>query len=152
MVMYGQFFWLVMIIVLCIVESLTFGLVCIWFAGGAIAALIISSFGMNPIAQYAAFVIISVLLLIFTRPIIMKFLSNRKVATNADRLIGRTGIVIMDIDPKLGRGQVKADNQIWSAKSVDESFIKEGDEVDIVDITGVKLVVIAKRTVDDTKL
>ena len=141
MQLYGQVFWLIVIIILCVVEGLTYGIVCIWFAGGAVAAMITSALGGAAMLQYIIFIITSTVLLIFTRPLIVRFLSSKKTSTNSDRLIGRTGIVIIDIDHNAGKGQVKVDGQIWSAKSTESAFINEGATVDVIDIEGVKLVV-----------
>ena len=144
--LFGQAFWLSVTILLCIIEGMTFGLVCVWFAGGAVAALIMSAIGFNPFVQYVVFIVVSVLLLIFTRPILSKFLASRKTSTNSDRLIGKTGVVVMDIDPISATGQVKVEGQIWSAKTEDSTKIAEGTEVDITDISGVKLIVSIKST------
>jgi membrane protein implicated in regulation of membrane protease activity len=141
MQLYGDIFWLIVIIILCVIEGMTFGIVCIWFAGGAVAALISSALGFGVSIQYTVFVLISAFLLFFTRPIIVKFLNTKKTLTNADRLVGMTGVVIIGIDPILGQGQVKVDGEIWSAKSQDGSVIGEGNDVEINDISGVKLVV-----------
>ena len=145
--LFGQSFWMVLIILFCVIEGITFGLVCIWFAVGSIAALIASAIGFSPLIQYAVFVVASVALLIFTRPLLSRFLITRKASTNADRLIGMTGMVTTDIDPISASGQVKVDGQVWSAKTTDGSKIGSGVEVDIIDISGVKLVVKVRNNV-----
>ena len=38
-------FWLVLMVVLLVIELITVGLTCIWFAGGALAAVIVSVAG-----------------------------------------------------------------------------------------------------------
>ena len=76
--MYGEVFWLILTIIMCVIEGLTFGLVSIWFAGGAVIALIVSAPGFGVTIQYTAFVLVSALLLLLTRPILVKFLITKK--------------------------------------------------------------------------
>ena len=140
----GEVFWLIMTIIFCVFEGVTFALVSVWFAGGAIASLIAAVAGLGPLGQYTVFVVVSALLLVFTRPIIKKYLSKKKTPTNADRLIGHTGEVIIDINPRQAQGQVKVDGQVWSAKTIDGECIGTGKDVEVLDIEGVKLVVRVK--------
>ncbi|MDR1061922.1 MAG: NfeD family protein [Clostridiales bacterium] len=142
---YGEIFWLVAIVLLCIVEGLTFSLVCIWFAGGAVVALFLSLFGLNAAYQYAAFVVVSGVLLCFTRPVVKRFFAAGKTSTNADRVIGKTAVVVKKVDPVIGVGQVKVLGQIWSCKPEDgASVFEEGDLVDVTGIAGVKAIVRAQ--------
>ena len=135
-------FWLIAFIVFCIIEGVTFSLVCIWFACGALLALLASVFGFNVVAQYAVFLIASALLLCFTRPIVRRYISTRKVRTNADRVIGKAAVVLQRIDPTEGVGQVRVLGQIWSAKPADGvSTFNEGEKVIVKDIAGVKVLV-----------
>ena len=139
----GSIFWLVAFVVFCIIEGLTFSLVCIWFAGGALLALAASLFGFNAAAQYAVFLIASALLICFTRPVVKRFLATRKVRTNADRVIGKPAVVLQRIDPVEGVGQVRVLGQVWSARPADgASTYEEGENVLVTDIAGVKVIVV----------
>ena len=138
----GSLFWLIAFAVLCVIEGMTFSLVCIWFAGGALLALIASLFGFNVVSQYAVFLIASALLICFTRPVVKRYLSTRKVRTNADRVIGKAAVVLQRIDPIEGVGQVRVLGQVWSARPADGvSSFEEGDMVLVTDIAGVKVLV-----------
>lgn len=133
--------WIVILIAALIIEILTMGLTTIWFAGGALIATVISALG-GPIGlQIVAFLVISVLLLIFTRPIAMEYFNKDRVRTNAESLVGRQAIVISDIDNIKAVGQVSVSGQEWSARSYsDTEQIQQGAVVTIVAISGVKLI------------
>ena len=89
-----------------------------------------------------AFVIVSVILLILTRPWALKYLNSRTVRTNADSLIGQTALVTQDIDNLNAKGQVKVEGQIWTARSIsDDVQLHEGQKVMIESISGVKVIV-----------
>jgi membrane protein implicated in regulation of membrane protease activity len=141
----GEIFWLIAIVLLCVVEGLTFSLVCIWFAGGAVVALFASLFGLGAAYQYAAFVVVSGALLCFTRPVVKRFFAAKKTSTNADRVIGKTAVVVKKVDPVIGVGQVKVLGQIWSCRPEDgASVFEEGAIVDVTGISGVKAIVRAR--------
>ena len=92
--------------------------------------------------QSIVFVISSTLLLIFTRPLVNKFIKvPKEIKTNAYSIIGKKGIVISKINNIEGNGQVKIDGEIWSAKSLTDEDIPENSDVEIVEIDGVKAVV-----------
>jgi membrane protein implicated in regulation of membrane protease activity len=134
--------WLAVMVVFFIIEGMTYALICVWFAGGAIAALIMSLIGFNMLISSTVFVIVSAILLLLLRPTAIRLTAGRKTRTNADRVIGQEGIVIVRIDPIKGEGQIKVIGQTWSAKPEDGSSVFEPDQrVEVVGITGVKAIV-----------
>lgn len=132
--------WLIAAAILAIIEALTMGLSTIWFAGGALAAAIAAFIGAGVPVQIAVFVVVSGLLLYFTRPLVKKKLKVGDTKTNADALIGKTATVITDITAQ-SPGQVKVGGMEWSAVSADAAEITSGETVTIQAIEGVKLVV-----------
>ena len=133
---------MILIVILCIFEGLTFALVCIWFAGGAMLALISAELGVSTIWQYTVFLVSSGILLMLTRPVVKRYVITKKTSTNADRVIGKKGKVILTINPIENCGQVLVLGQHWSAKSYDgTSIISEGKIVEVLEISGVKLIV-----------
>lgn len=132
--------WLIAAAILAIIEALTMGLSTIWFAGGALAAAIAAFIGAGVPVQIAVFVVVSGLLLYFTRPLVKKKLKVGDTKTNADALIGKTATVITDITAQ-SPGQVKVGGMEWSAVSADAAEITSGETVIIQAIEGVKLVV-----------
>ncbi|HHU89759.1 MAG TPA: NfeD family protein [Clostridiaceae bacterium] len=132
--------WLGLIVVLIIIEAATVSLTTIWLAGGALIAFIFSLFGLPLWSQIAAFLATSIVLLIFTRPIAVKYFKVGIQRTNTDALIGKTGLVVMDISEHKP-GQVKVRGQIWTAVSESGESIKENTEVTVAAIEGVKLLV-----------
>ena len=135
-------FWLVLIIFLVIIEILSINLTTIWFVASALVSLILSFLGISFIIQFGIFVVLGIILLITTRPILLKFFKVENVKTNLDMVIGMTGIVTEDILP-LETGEVKVDGKRWSAYSDVE--IKKDSLITVKEINGVKLKVEKKE-------
>lgn len=133
--------WLAAAIVLGIVEALTLGLVTLWFAVGALFALFAALAGLSFMVQVIVFIVSSGVLLYFTRPIARNYLKLKSERTNADRVLGETGIIIEKINVENGTGQVKVLGQVWSARSFDNQDIPVDTKVEIKEISGVKLIV-----------
>ena len=134
--------WLIAMIVLLVVEGLVPGLISIWFALGALAALVSALLHAPLWLQILLFVLFSLVLLFFTRPIAVKYFNKDRIKTNAESLVGRTAIVISDINNLEGIGQVTVSGQEWSARSVaDGVLIPTGTVVTVRAINGVKLIV-----------
>lgn len=137
--------WIVIAAVLILIEAATFNLVSIWVALGALAALVVAKLGYSLGLQIGVFFVVSLVLLAFTIPLTRRFLKPKKEATNADRIVGADGIVIEDIDPVNGTGQIKVMGGVWSARASDGSSILKGEHVKVVSIEGVKAIVIKKE-------
>ncbi len=133
--------WLALAVVLGIVEGATAGLVSMWFAGGAIAAFIAALLGWFWPAQIVTFVVTSAILLACFRPLAKKRAVVNPVATNADRIIGRSAIVTEPIDNLKATGAVRVDGVDWTARSSGDTPIESGETVKILKISGVKVVV-----------
>ena len=128
--------WLIILVLFGIGEAVTVGLTSIWFALGALGALIVSQLGLGFWPQITTFIVLSALSMLLVRPFAKKFLRPGYSATNADRIIGATGLVTEEIDNLAGHGLV------WSARSTEEgAVIPAGQEVRIVQIQGVKVLV-----------
>lgn len=139
------YIWLAVLIICVLVEAGTMGLVCIWFAAGSLVAWALAMLGVSEAVQCVAFVGVSALLLIFTRPLVRKFVTPKIQPTNVNAVIGREAIVIEAIRPLEGVGQVKLGGQIWSAKTdEDTQCIPEGTLVEVVRVEGVKVFVKTK--------
>ncbi len=134
-------FWLAIVVVMAIIEIITLGLTTIWFAGGALVAFIASLFGAGFVIQVVLFVAVSVSLLAATRPLAVKYLNKNMESTNAESLIGKLAVVKEEIDNLNARGHVSVNGQEWTARAVEEKVIPEGVTVEIVEISGVKLLV-----------
>ena len=133
-------FWTVLAIFLVIVEALSMGLTTIWFAFGALFTILIAMLNFNIIIQFIVFFASSFILLIYTRPIAVKFLKIGTTKTNVDSLIGKEGLVLKQINT-FEIGQVKVEGQIWSARSSEKGEILEGKRIRVEGIEGVKLIV-----------
>lgn len=129
------YFWLIIIIVLGIIESLTVNLVSIWFVISGFFALITSFIFDNFLIQFAIFVVLGVILMLLTRNILEEKLL-KKEKTNLDRIIGMKGVVTEDIE-EMNIGEIKVDGKRWSATS--NTTLKVGEKVKILKINGVKV-------------
>lgn len=116
------------------------GLTSVWFACGALIAMIAALLGANLWWQLSLFVAGSALLLASTRKWTGS-LRLGKVKTNADRIVGQQGVVILEIDNQAAQGQVRINGQVWTARSQDPAPIPAGAQVEVVQISGVKAIV-----------
>ncbi len=128
--------WVAIVILLSMVEVMTINLTTIWFVISGLLALAISFINDNFMLQLGIFCIVGIVLLITTRPILQKWLSNKKVSTNLDRIIGMKGIVTEEIN-KNKFGEVKVDGKRWTAYA--EQEIKVDSTVKVLLIDGVKI-------------
>lgn len=136
------FIWFGLFIVLLVIEIITLGLTTIWFAGGALVAFIASVLGMPLAGQFVLFLVVSFLMLYFTRPWAVKYVNKNRTKTNIDSLIGKTAIVKEEIDNLRAQGKVMLNGMEWTARGVGEqAVIKEGEMVKVLEINGVKLIV-----------
>ncbi len=135
-------YWLLVAAILIVLEIMTMGLTTIWFAGGALAAAIVALVGFPLAVQIITFVVVSVILLLITRPIAARYLNDKTIRTNVDSLIGQNCLVTQQIDNLRSRGQVMVKGQAWSAKSLkDDVIIPENSIVKVEKVSGVKLLV-----------
>ena len=135
-------FWLIAAGIFFIIEMATIGFLVFWLGIGSLLAMLTSFFVDNIFVQALVFVATSTLLLIFTRPLVNKFIKiPKEIKTNAYSIIGKKGIVISKINNIEGTGQIKMDGEVWSAKSATDEDIPENTEIEIVEIDGVKAVV-----------
>ena len=135
-------FWIILAGIFFVIEMATVGFLVFWFGIGSLIAMIVSLFTSNLAIQTTVFIFSSTILLFFTRPFVNKFSKKEdEVQTNAYSIIGKRGLVVKDIDPIRGKGQIQIGTEVWSAKSFDDRKIEKGIEVEILEIDGVKAVV-----------
>ncbi len=137
----NSIYWLIILAVLIFIEMMTLGLTTIWFAGGALVAFIVSLFIDNLMIELFVFVVVSIILLYFTRPIVIKYFNSKRSRTNYEGVIGKEALVTIGIDNINAVGQVTVDGQVWSARSLEGNVIEKGTKIKIQGISGVKLIV-----------
>lgn len=134
--------WLVLLIILLVIEFATVGLTTIWFAGGALVAFILAAMNVGFWVQIVVFLVLSLVLLFFTRPFAVKYINSRRTRTNSEELIGQTVKVIQRIDNRSAEGQAFVNGLEWTARAVSDEMIIEADTlVKVIRIEGVKLIV-----------
>lgn len=130
-------------------EIFTLGFLIFWFGIGALFAMIVSFFTTNIIIQTTVFLITSTIFILATKPLVKKFVDVKKTNTNVFSIIGKKALVIKDIDPIHSSGQIKLNGEVWSAETENDEIIKEGSEVEVLKINGVKAIV---KLVDSEKV
>ena len=135
-------YWLIAFVILVVIEAATLALTTVWFAGGAIAAFLLSLAGAGTNAQLSVFAVVSFVLLFFTRPWAMRHVNSHATKTNADSLIGRQARVTEEINNLSGTGSAVINGLEWTARSEkDDSVYPVDAVVEICGIRGVKLIV-----------
>ena len=133
--------WLALMIVFLVGEGATAAVTTIWFAAGALAAMIASFLGAQVWLQSVIFGVVSVVLLLALRPFIKKYITPKQTKTNIDAIIGKEGLVTQRIDNIAGTGKVKLDGMEWSARSTSNEPVEEGTLIKVDRIEGVKVFV-----------
>ena len=134
--------WLVAVIIFLGVELSTVTLTSIWFAAGALAAMLVAMFNGHIVVQIIAFLIVAFGLLYATKPWSKKFIDTKKENTNADRAIGQEVRVIERVSNLDQTGRVFVNGLDWTARTEDDNItIEQGELVRVLRIAGVKLIV-----------
>ncbi len=142
MLEYAPLWWLIAVILFCVGEAASVQLVFIWFGAGSLLSLIASLLGVPVPIQIVIFFVGSGALLIATRPLAKKLLSKRKTATNADMVVGNTGLVQETVDNTRQTGRVYVNGLSWAARSEDGAELAEGQKVLVTRIEGAKVYVL----------
>lgn len=138
--------WLAIVIVLLVIEIATLGLTTIWFAGGALVACIAALLHANIWVQIVLFLVISVLLLFFTRPLAIRYMNKDRTKTNVDSMVGKEAVVTEAIDNLKAQGVVQVNGLEWTARSEkSQEVIPKGAIVEVGSVDGVKLIVRKKE-------
>ena len=135
-----HWFWVALVIILSLIEVFTLGLTTVWFAIGALVMVFLSFLKIPFSVQFLIFLVISAVLLIFTRPLAIKKLKMGREKTNVDSLAGKHALVIKKIT-EFDAGEAKINGQVWTARSEDSSEIPEGTKCEIMRVEGVQLIV-----------
>lgn len=133
--------WLGLLVLFLMVEASTVALVSLWFAVGALAALLAAAFGGDIILQCALFFAVSVALLALARPILRRYVNPKIVKTNVESVIGAVGLVTEAIDNLAPTGQVKLGGMVWTARSASGDPIPVGTQIRVERVEGVKVLV-----------
>ncbi len=133
--------WLGLFLAFLIIEGIVVGLVTIWFAAGALMALVVTLLGGQLWLQITVFCVVSAACIILLRPMTKRWMRSKQQPTNADRLLQMTGVVQEEIENLTARGLVKIDGKEWTARSETGERIPAGAVVRPLRIEGVKLIV-----------
>ena len=130
--------WIILAAICFVGEMITTGFFLMWFGVGAVVAAVLTYLGFAPTIQLVAFVVVSGVLVVASRPIAKRITKEPPKKAVSDRLIGKEGIVVQKISTKAS-GIVKVGGDTWRA--ISDQKIEEGEYVVVEGIEGVKLVV-----------
>ena len=134
--------WLVLLILFLVVEIITVGLTSIWAAGGALVAMLLSLLHIPTGWQIAAFLLVTAILLYFTRPFAMKIINSKREKTNYEGIIGKTIRIVERVDNIAQTGMAVVNGQEWTVRGAnDDDILEAGTLAKVVNISGVKLIV-----------
>lgn len=136
--------WAVVFAVCIIAEIISLGLTTIWFAGGALASVIVVLCHGSVTLQIIVFAVVSLILLCTTRPFAKNYFNKQMQKTNVESLIGEQAVVIEAIDNIHGSGHVKINGMEWTARSKNNEIIPADTIVKVEEVSGVKLIVSAE--------
>ena len=139
---FAAIIWFALMVVFLVVEAACpIHLVSMWFAAGALVAMLTAVFGGQIWLQVVLFTLVSIGLLLALRPLLKKYITPKKVRTNVDSVIGSQGVVLEQIDNVTGTGRVKLSGMEWSARSAAGEVIAPGEVIVVEKIEGVKVFV-----------
>lgn len=142
----ASIYWLIFFLILIGIEIVTLALTTIWFAGGALVAFFLALFGASVETQLIVFVIVSFVLLFFTRPWAMRYVEKNRTKTNVEGLIGKEARITQEVNNRNGTGTALLNGQEWTAMAMKEEEVFPADTwVVVQEIRGVKLIVSRKQ-------
>ena len=143
--------WSVVVVAAILIEISTITLTSVWFALGAVVALILAIFEIEFLWQLLAFVGISAIALLATRPLAKKMNTKDVIHTNADKIIQMVGVVTKTI-PAGEIGEVRVNSEVWRAKSMDSEDIEEGEKIIVNNLDGNKVIVSRIKKNEDVEV
>jgi membrane protein implicated in regulation of membrane protease activity len=131
----GWVWWVVTAVLLLLAESATGTLALLMAAIGAAVAAGLGVLGVPLAGQLPAFVAVSVGLIAFLRPAVMRHQSLPGLRTGVAALVGSDALVTSRVDAHTGR--IKLSGQVWTARSYDpEAVFEPGTMVHVMEIDG----------------
>ena len=142
----APYIWLAIAVAFFIVEAATVQLISIWLGIGALAAILPAALKLGFTSQVFTFIIFSIILIILTKPLSKKILNQKKIYhTNADSVLGKSALVVEEINNINATGRVQIEGIMWSARSENGEIIKPDEYVKVKSIEGVKVIVNQKK-------
>lgn len=136
------FIWLGLLILFLVIEIATVGLTTIWMAGGTLGAIILDLVGLNLWWQIGAFLVVSFVMLVFTRPFVLKYINSHHEKTNYEGIIGKVVRITERVDNLQQTGTAVVNGLEWTTRAEqDDVILNPGELAKVVNISGVKLIV-----------
>ncbi len=135
------YIWMIIAALFVVGEIFTAGFFLLWFGIGAAVAGVLALFGLGYVWQLGAFVLVSGVLFVVSRRFADKFSKKQPPGIGADRVIGKQGIVLEEIDNTKNTGRVRLKKEEWLAGSETGEVIVVGNRVEVIRMEGTHLVV-----------
>lgn len=138
---YGSWIWLGILVLCIVIEAATMSLTTIWGAISSVPMIFIAKTSLPFQWQILIFALLTVVLIIFTRPFAIKKLKNGKEKTNVNTMVGEE-VLVTKVVKQFEKGEVKAKNGvIWSAQAKDNKTISEDKICVITSVEGNTLII-----------
>ena len=134
------YIWLGVTAAALIIEFVTTELVSVWFAGGGLVAMILAIFGVDWYVTVPVAIVVSFALMLAFRKLVMKKLNKGEVRTNADSVFGKEFILLSGTEDE-GGSTIKINGVVWDVKTEDDTPLKKGDRVRVLNLEGNKYIV-----------
>ena len=137
--------WIILAGVFLVGEIFTAAFFLFWFSVGAGVTAVVSIFGVAPTWQLVTFVVVSLGLLMVSRPFADRVSGEQPAGIGANRFVGEKCRVLEDIDTDENTGRVRLGQDEWRAESQSKKPIAAGRHVEVVAVNGTRLVVAPVR-------
>lgn len=135
--------WTIVAVVMIVAEIFISGFFIVWFGVGAIPVIAVAYFfPSNIVLQLSSYIIFSIILLLSTRKVVKKlYQSGSQENVGANRMLGKPGVVLEEIDNATGKGLVRVEHDQWRAESEGGSQIPKGAKIEVLRVEGTRLIV-----------
>ena len=136
----GALFWAILSGIMAIMEIIIPGLVTIWFALSALIVMFLSNFIGDSLIQFLIFAVLSMIFLIFTRPVLRKYIELQRKTNFDSSMKGMDVKVERVVDARKAEKEyeVKFKGSIWTG--VSEEMLSSGEVVKIKGFRGNKII------------
>ena len=134
-------YWMILAAVFIVGEIFTAGFFILWFGVGAAVAGVLAIFDLGFGWQLGAFVVVSLALVLASRKFANRITKEQPPGIGANRFVGKTAIVIQEINNDKGTGRIRMQGEEWRAESEDGSIIPADTRVQTVKVDGTHLIV-----------
>ncbi|MCR4705841.1 MAG: hypothetical protein K5641_07235 [Lachnospiraceae bacterium] len=137
-----MYFWLFAIVVFAAIEMITLGLTFIWPAIGCIVGAVLALLEYPIWMQVTSAIATTLILFLLLRSLIVRVFNRDKRRRNAETYLGRTGIVVAEVDNNAGAGEITMDGRTFAVSAPPHTgVIPVGRVVKVMEVSDKRFVV-----------